>query len=155
MNLKIKYFIIIVYNENDFSGYFKGRQHTQALNLTEDVSRWLNNYAISFPETNYWLLGTTGGQCRPSGSLPRLLYFLSPCGVTSWLNRPCDANLFGPSRATTKWFCAACSGPTWHLPKPGIYPWSPRRVINGITELWVSVTEKGHILWSELRNTLI
>lgn len=36
------------------------------------------------------------------------------------------------------------------MPKPRIYCWSPLRVINGLNELRVSVTKKGHVLRTEL-----
>lgn len=42
-----------------------------------------------------------------------------------------------------------CSRRTWYFPKPSIYCWSPVQVINGLTELWASVTKKGHMLWTE------
>lgn len=53
-----------------------------------------------------------------------------------------------PARALPNGF-VLCSGPTWYFPKPSIYCWSPVQVINGLTELRVSVTKKGHILWAE------
>lgn len=74
-------------------------------------------------------------------------FFLFLCGVTSWRNRLCDVNPW-PSRALPNGF-VLCSGPTWYFPKPSIYCWSPAQVINGLTELRVSVTKKGHILWAE------
>lgn len=74
--------------------------------------------------------------------------FLFLCGVTSWRSRLCDVNPW-PSRALPNGF-VLCSRPTWYFPKPSIYCWSPVQVINGLTELWVSVTKKGHMLWTEL-----
>lgn len=74
--------------------------------------------------------------------------FLFLCGVTSWRSRLCDVNPW-PSWALPNGF-VLCSRPTWYFPKPSIYCWSPVQVINGLTELWVSVTKKGHMLWAEL-----
>lgn len=80
---------------------------------------------------------------RPPSTRPIL------CGVTSWPNLLCDVNP-QPSRTLPNGF-VLCSRPTWYFPKPSIYCWSPVQVINGLTELWVSVTKKGHMLWAELQ----